>query len=289
MKSSPCLALPNQTAFKSIMQPPLDSLSFLSASILASRCVLSKKLLVEQMAQAKGIASLINSSIKHNFAISLRPAHLGIPAYQSEQQLYTEIIISYVALSASPSKSTCQKLQELFHRNILYPMLLIMQDEEGNQYFSAMPLRRSRAQKDAFVWEEEKITELKLDASHNTQEFLESLQAQMQSSHDLRELYLQWHCVIASMRLCSLPTTQHLGADWCIPYQLHESAAIAKQHYRAIKNLLDELSTSTSKLKHERQPNKRIEIANRCYNLKEDIKHLITITSGNSDSKYCEI
>jgi len=151
----------------------------------------SKTLLVERGAPTAADKRRINEGIEEaQWVAILKPTTIGVPAFRDEEREYLEIAVLSVALR---TKAKAERLAELIHRAVPYPVFLLV--AEGTRLtLSLAHKRRSRGEAEATVLDGEPVVATISDsdplALHSP--FCEALSLARQPRVDLYLLYQGW-------------------------------------------------------------------------------------------------
>lgn len=110
------------------MNSVLQALNLPPESMVNMR--VAKKILAEQAGFAAGDRRSLQDSIESCVWIAaLKPENIAVPVYRDEQREYLEIAV--LSLELRSGARAVNRIQELVHRAIPYPVLLIAQTEGG--------------------------------------------------------------------------------------------------------------------------------------------------------------
>lgn len=245
---------------------PLHEFGWLSEDVLNERTSLPKTLMQVHMPAGKGDVTLINQNIRSAWALSLRPDNVGIPAYEDEQCAYNELLVIYAELSEKVRSPGISRLQEMLHRAIPYPLFLWL--ARGPDYFlSTVPLRHSRAEKGKEVWDGAITRAHCLDSIPDLQTIL---QPSFSHTVHLRDLYFRWGRSLYGHIIHSLPWKEVLGHTR--PFSLPATLETGRQDWESLSALFAEWKSLDFQLNKERQPNHRVALGNRLFDVKEKLK-----------------
>ena len=150
----------------------------------------SKRLLVEQGAPTSADKRAIQEGIDElHWLAACKPTTIGVPAFADAAREYLEIAV--VSCAFRPG-AKAERLIELIHRAIPYPVLLITSDDDG-VFLSVAHKRHAENEAGKVVIERVILTGLfpKLEASEHLR-FLEALALARQPRLDLCNLYDGW-------------------------------------------------------------------------------------------------
>lgn len=222
--------------------------------------------MLASMLLGKGDIALIHKNIRGACAMSLRPDNVGIASYEHELYSYRELLVMRVEVSQETGVSQILRFQELFHHSIPYPLFLWF--VRGVDYFlSAVPLRHSRAEKNVEIWEDS-LT--KCQCKGLARDFLSVLRPAYGPTDTLRDLYMRWIRALYGLMIGSLCWERVLGQ--AEPFFLPDTIDDAKRIWQTLSCLFNEWKSLDSQLNKERQPNKRVDLGNRRFTLRERIR-----------------
>lgn len=161
-----------------------------------------KKLLVEQGAPTASDKRQINDSIDSlHWVAALKPTTIGVPVYRDEAREYLEITVLFATLRGDMNQGArVDRLMELIHRAIPYPVLLLV--NAGAAQYLSMAHKRWAQNEIGKVVLEGGIVSVSLSA--DTQDpkvfcdFVENLSLNKQPRQTLFDLYQGWlNCIYA--------------------------------------------------------------------------------------------
>lgn len=150
-----------------------------------------KTLLVQHGATTGADKRRINEGIEEvQWVATLKPTTIGVPALRDEVREYLEIAVLSVALRAEKKP---ERLAELIHRAVPYPVFLVMEGSDGLTV-SLAHKRWSQSQVGATVVDGEPVgaTLLPSDSAELYWLFHEALPLVLQPRADLYWLYQGW-------------------------------------------------------------------------------------------------
>ena len=150
-----------------------------------------KTLLVEHGAPTAADKRRINEGIEEvQWVATLKPTTIGVPALRDEVREYLEIAVLSVALRA---ESKTERLAELIHRAVPYPVFLIVAESEGLT-LSLAHKRWSQGEPGAAVLDGEPVVATLSDSDPGglQSSFHEALSLARQPRTDLYQLYQGW-------------------------------------------------------------------------------------------------
>lgn len=156
-----------------------------------------KKLLIENGASAASDKRQINDGVEEiRWVAALKPTTIGVPHFVDSKREYLELAVLHLMLRA---KARMDRLNELVHRAIPYPVILFTSQGEGLT-LSLCHKRWSLGESGNVVLDGDRI-EVTLDGEIDprvVQSFRESLPLAKQRRTDLFALYQSWiGCIVA--------------------------------------------------------------------------------------------
>jgi len=150
-----------------------------------------KTLLVEHGAPTTSDKRRINYGIEEvQWVATLKPTTIGVPAFRDEVREYLEIAVLSVALRA---EAKVERLAELIHRAVPYPVFLLLQD--GTRLTLSLAHKRwSQGEAGATVLDDEPVAATLTDSDLGGRQssFQEALSLARQPRADLYRLYQGW-------------------------------------------------------------------------------------------------
>jgi len=225
---------------------------------------IAKKLLVENGAATPADKRAVNEGIDELIWIAaLKPNNMGVPAYRDDTREYLEIAILSLRCRADARSN---RICELIHRSIPYPVLLISIMEMGREEneisckvstSSAPSLNVSVAdkrfsQKDAqSMVLEDGVTEVQLEADSHLEAFASAMNLGKQPRDSLFSLYHGWAAVLDAYRASRIT-----GA--------FEPNSLSREDRRsaivAFERIEREISVLRNQATKEKQLNRRVEL-----------------------------
>lgn len=235
-----------------------------------------KKLLVEQGVPTAADKRQIQDGIEElNWVAALKPTNIGVPAFRSEEREYLEAAVLTVAYRP---KAKVARLNELIHRAVPYPVLLLAALPDGEaQSFMVSAAHKRFAQNEAgkVVVEEVLATHpITVDdmQTENAGAFLAALDLSNLPTTDLYALYQGWLNGIVALNASSI-TGRFARTE--SPEQTSE----LRQHIAAHNQFLGELAALRTEAGKEKQMNRLVEL-----NLK--IKRLESQLASNQSALH---
>jgi len=151
-----------------------------------------KTLLVESGAKTAADKRLINEGIERlQWHAAIKPANSGVPEYRDEVRHYMEIAVLELTLR---SDARVDRLVELTHRAVPYPVVLVAEDVGKTAMLSLVHKRGSEAEADRVVLDGEVVTAQPYltDDMAITAAFLGALGLGLQLQESLCALYQGW-------------------------------------------------------------------------------------------------
>lgn len=162
-----------------------------------------KKLLLENGAPTAADKRVINEGIEElQWLAALKPATVGVEEYRDTEREYLEIAVLGLTLRAG---AKIKRLLELVHRAVPYPVLLLVQEVDG-QRLSLSHKRHALNEADKTVLDGDPV-EVILDRKSgggDVSAFLEALTFGRQPRADLRVLYQGWIDTLLAQQAASL-------------------------------------------------------------------------------------
>lgn len=246
----------------------LHEFEWLPKDVLNGRTSLTKTSMLNRMPAGKGDVTLIHKNIRSAWALSLRPDNVGIPAHEDEQCAYNELLVIHAELSDEATYPGISRLQEMFHRSIPYPLFLWL--ARGSTYFlSAVPLRHNRAEKSKEVWDGSIARAQSLEPVPTFQAIL---RPSFSHTENLRDLYFRWVQALYGLLIHSLPWKELMGQPQ--PFSLPSTIEAGAQAWESLSTLFAEWKSLDSLLNKERQPNHRVMLGNKRFEVREQIRSL---------------
>jgi hypothetical protein len=215
-----------------------------------------KKMLLEHGAPTAVDRRLIQDGISELiWAAALKPNNIGVPAYRDEQREYLEIAVLAAALRP---KAKLGRLQELVHRAVPYPVVLLT--SQGDTLTISLAQKRwSQGEGGKIVLDSEVVAcDLQVDLCILTlgvieTAFLDSLSLAQQSNLHLMQLYQGWIDRVEALQAARISGTFHLkvGLD-----QLQERRIAIDDHAR----LQREIVSLRAQAAKQKQFNRRVEL-----------------------------
>lgn len=164
-----------------------------------------KKLLVENGAPTTADRKLIQDGIEEiTWVAALKPVSIGVPEYRDEQRAYLELAVLLVDLREA---GKVNRLAELIHRAIPYPVLLILADSDGLM-LSLAHIRWAQKEADKTVLDgEPSMARLSGEASSGLigqHDFLQALSLRNQPRADLHALYQGWLDTLTALQAAAI-------------------------------------------------------------------------------------
>jgi len=211
-----------------------------------------KKLLLEQGAPTPADKRAIQDGIEEFFWVAaLKPVNVGVPVFRDDVREYLEIAVLTVTLRQD---AKANRLAELVHRAIPYPVLLVTVQAEGCT-LSVAHKRWSQGETGKVVIEDLHGTvELHAEAP-NTEEtaFLGSLAVAGLPRGDLYALYQGWVDRVAALEAA------RISGVFALPGALGQGGEIREglEEHKVIERELVLLRARANK---EKQMNRRVEL-----------------------------
>lgn len=225
---------------------------------------IAKKLLVENGAATPADKRAINEGIEElTWVAALKPNNIGVPAFRDDYREYLEIAILTMRCRA---EARSNRITELIHRSIPYPVLLVSIVEMGHEEneisrkasnASAPSLNVSVAdkrfsQKDAQnMVLEDGVTEVQLEADSRLEAFTSAMNLGKQPRDSLLSLYHGWEAVLDAYRASRITGAFELNS------LSREERRSAIAEFERIEREISVLRNQAAK---EKQINRRVDI-----------------------------
>ncbi|MBX7215119.1 MAG: DUF4391 domain-containing protein [Thermoflexales bacterium] len=150
-----------------------------------------KTLLLKNAAPTAADKRLINDGIEDMLWVAtLKPANIGVPAFDDDLRAYVEIAVLRVTVRAG---AHAERLATLIHRAVPHPVLLIVADGTAVT-LSLAHQRLAQGKADARVLDDAPVAATLNDAGPGAQpsEFIAALSLARQPRADLYQLYQGW-------------------------------------------------------------------------------------------------
>lgn len=156
----------------------------------------AKKILAEQAGFATGDRRSLQDGIEACLWVAaLKPENIAVPAYKDEQREYLEIAV--LSLELRPGAKAANRIQELVHRAIPYPVLLITQTDSGVM-LSVGHKRASLGEKNTVVLESLVQAQAKEEA------LLSAMAVSRQPKKNLFAFYQGWLACIQAAKVVGI-------------------------------------------------------------------------------------
>jgi hypothetical protein len=193
-----------------------DAFGFPESTRLGKR-VFKKHLLDNGNLTAADKRSLSDTVGAITWQYTLKPATIAIKSFRDSEREYDEIALLEVEIE---SRQRVERLAEIFHRTIPYPLLLVFVDNRGVQ-LSAAPKRIHLSERERIVVEYfEQTTWLEVQSISSVQRaFLQSLAIGALPNLNFQVLYDAW-----LQRIVALQCAELSGA-----FRLYSSSTVAER------------------------------------------------------------
>jgi hypothetical protein len=203
-----------------------------------------KSLLVENGAPTAADKRLVNDGIERlQWHAAIKPSNSGIPEYRDETRHYVEVAV--LELTLRPKAKT-QRLTELTHRAVPYPVVLLV-GGGGPASLSVVHKRWSQVEADRVVLEGALVTAQPyvIDDASITAAFLAALPLGQQPQTSLHGLYQGWVDTVIALQAAArvgrfVTATSAVTAS---------SRRVALQECTAIESEMTSLRTEAAKTK----------------------------------------
>ena len=227
-----------------------------------------KKLLLENGAPTAGDKRKIQEGIEELLWVAaLKPANIGVPLYRDTEREYLEVAVLVLTLRP-PAKG--QRLVELIHRAIPYPVFLISV-LGAMASISVAHKRWSQAEHERTVVDAV-VTSTPFSPTALTPDeagFLGSLAVAQMPRSNLFALYQSWHD-----RLAALEAAQIRGAF--VPPASAEKAVALREALDAHAGIRTQIVAIRAQAEHETQINRRVELNLEIKRLEAELTRIIT-------------
>ncbi len=216
-----------------------------------------KKMLIENLGSGAVDRRVVTDHILEILWVAaIKPNTVGVLAYKDEIREYLEIAVIKVALrDVNDHPSNIARLQELIHRTIAYPTLLLVELEDRS--LISLVHKRWAQNEIGKVIVDSEIEEVAIvyASEHEPIEadFVRSLQIRRQPQGNLFELYQGWMDCIGSFRAAHV--TGHF-----VTSSSSDEAQVRRQALKDYAATNQELKQLLSKVKKERQMSKIVEL-----------------------------
>lgn len=213
-----------------------------------------KKLLVENGAPTAADKRAINDGIEEiQWLAALKPTTIGVPEYRDEAREYLEIAVLGVTLRPD---AKAERLTELVHRAVPYPLFLILAPASG-LLLSVAHKRWAQNEAGKVVLESD-VTETELSGSQETatgieQQFLKALSLTRQPRTSLLELYQGWMDTLLALNAARVTGVFALPAD-------ADRAAARREALRECVRLEGEIARLRAAAAKEKQMARQVEL-----------------------------
>ena len=194
----------------------------LPSAAMVNQRVAKQMLADNAAATAADKRSILDGIEEIQWLAALKPRNIGVPEFRDDTRTYLELAV--LSLSVRAGAKTA-RLVELVHRAIPYPVLLIIQAEDGLA-LSLAHIRQAKNEADKTVLDGESVlATLPVDAIG--QKFLQAMALPRQSRSNLFELYQGWADTVMALEAAQvtgmfIPSTnreqasaRHLALQQC--------------------------------------------------------------------------
>lgn len=244
------------------MLPLYDHLSLPEAAYLGKRVY--KKLFFENAELSASDRRALTDDVETvTWQYTLKPSTLPVRPYQDDERDYPELAVVEVELRDA---KRAQRLAEIIHRAIPYPLLLILV-HNGRLAVSTAHKRASRAERGAIVAEEIQSTGWMDSGAPEAveQAFLESLALRQQPQSHYYALYDGWH-----QRLLALACARLTG-DYRVPSSA-EKQSQRRETLAECHRLEGEISRLRAEIKKETRFNRQVELNTHIKQLEQQLR-----------------
>lgn len=221
---------------------------------------LSKELLRRHAARVKGDKALIDSVVASAWVTTMRHDTCGVAPYKSEQEGdFSELVVAGVRLHAEATPAQINRVQQLIHIAVPYPLLLAIETGKA-AYLSILP---PGAPVDSLV---------RAQVNSAVPEFFSYVSWQQESPrpHLLTQFH-RWACAVQALAL------MQNKPDVCteLPFVPLDSPQVAAQLADSLHCLNQEWKATTLDLKKATNPQQRITLSKKCHHLGIQIHQLL--------------
>lgn len=243
---------------KAELPPVLASL--LPDAALGVAVRLSKELLRKHSARVKGDKSLIDSAVASARVTALRHDTCGVAPYKGGQEGdFSEITVACLRLHPEVTPSQTERLQQLLHIAVQYPLLLIADNGQA-VHISILP---QGASVDSMA---------RAQVLPTVPEFLHYVRWQQEPPPPhLLALFNRWYCAVHALAL--MQNKPAVCAE--LPFVPQASPAAAAQLSESLRRLNAEWKAVAGELRKSRNPQQRITLAKQRHQLATQIKNLL--------------
>ncbi len=222
-----------------------------------------KTLLIGNGAFASGDRRRIQEGIQElRWLAALKPATVGVAEYRDAERKYLEIAVLKLALRPA---ARGERLVELVHRTVPYPVLLITW-RSGTPKLSPAHKRRSLGDAGSTVLDGEMAaTRIDVDCAHEpVTAFRDALALERQPRRTLYALYQGWIDAVQAFRSAKVTGTFTLPATAA-------AAADREAALREYRCLVDKIATLYSAARKETQMSRRVDLNMELARLRADL------------------
>ncbi len=232
--------------------PILSALSLPPGSLVEQR--VPKKLLIEQGTPAAGDKRQVQDGLDElHWYAALKPSNIGVPAFADSIREYLEISVLVATLRPLAKR---QRLVELIHRAIPYPVFLITRQGDAATV-SLAHKRWSQGEAGKAVLESTVVTTDPLLTTRPEPVvvgFLGSLAISAQPESNLFALYQGWVARVTALRAAAITGQFNAVAESAVSHETR--CAVLADHAR----LTTELSALRTAAAKERQIRRRVDL-----------------------------
>ena len=210
-----------------------------------------KKLLLENGAPTSADKRLINDGVEEiRWVAALKPATIGVPELRDGVREYLEISVLRITLRA---KAKVDRIAELVHRAVPYPVLLISEQGERTT-LSLAHKRHALNEADKFVLDGEPTDATLNDATASLrQSFLQALDLTRQPRTTLWALYQGWLDTLLAFQAARVTGTFRL-------FDSAERANVRREALQVCVTLQNRMATLRSAASNASQMARQVEI-----------------------------
>ncbi|WP_353238233.1 DUF4391 domain-containing protein [Limnohabitans sp.] len=214
-----------------------------------------KKLLTEHSAITASDRKLIQDQVQEvQWLAAIKPSNAGVPTFEDAQRSYLELAVISISLRQATT-SQMQRVAELLHRAVPYPVLLIL-DAGDTLAMSMAHIRWAQQEADKTVLDGDVLmatllTHESASAAHNG--FMAALPLQQQTRTHLHALVQSWMDTLSAWQAVAI-----MGQF--VPSPSSEVAAQRREALRQCQALDVKISQLRAQASKEKQMGRLVEI-----------------------------
>jgi len=233
----------------------------------------AKKLLLENGAPTAADKRAVNEGIEDLIWVAaLKPSTVGVPAFEDAERQYLEIAVLTLRLREG---AKANRLRELVHRAIPYPLVLVTIDD-GGVTLSLAHLRQAENDSSKMVLDGG-IVSGSIPADAVGTAFLASQALAGLPKENLFVLYQGW-----LDRMTALDAARHTGTFALASSR--EASEVRRQSLREIARIDAEIAAMRSNAEKATQVNRRVEFNLELRRLQDEwARHAARLTTGDNE------